>query len=297
MTKETEKTKEHNAIIAKELNIKVWQVEATASLLDEGATVPFISRYRKEATGTLDEVAVSAIRDRLEQLRELDKRREAIISSLEERSLLTDELKERIAAAETMTALEDIYLPFRPKRRTRATVAREKGLEPLAQRIFSQEEFDLAAEAAAFVDAEKGVESAEDALAGARDIIAEWVSEDQASRERMRELFVSKGLMKSKVITGKEAEGIKYKDYYEWEEPASQAPSHRILAIRRGETEGFLSYRITPPDEEALALLEGLFVKGPGPVPEQVRLAVHDGYKRLLSSAMEVELRLSLKKK
>ena len=287
----------HIQIIAKELGIRTSQVNATASLLDEGATVPFIARYRKEATGTLDEVAVAAVRDRLEQLRELDKRREAIIKSLEERDLLTDEIKSRIEAAVSMTALEDIYLPFRPKRRTRATIAKEKGLEPLASMIFDQGEIDPEAEAAAFIDAEKGVESVEDALAGARDIIAEWASEDQRGREKIRSLFWDKGMMRSKVISGKEEEGIKYKDYYEWEEPVAKAPSHRILAIRRGEAEGFLILRILPPEEEALALLETIFIKGNSRASEQVKRAVHDSYKRLLMSSMEGETRLAAKKR
>lgn len=310
----------HIQLIAKELGVKPLQVKAAASLLDEGATVPFIARYRKEATGTLDEVAVAAVRDRLEQLRELDKRREAIIKSLEERNLLTDELKTKIDAADSMTALEDIYLPFRPKRRTRATIAKEKGLEPLAVMLFEQGDIDPEAEAAAFIDAEKGVESVDDALAGARDIIAEWVSEDAKAREKMRAIFWEKGMMKSKVVTGKEEEGTKYKDYYEWEEPVAKAPSHRILAIRRGETEGVLVLRILPPEEEALALLEGLFVhpvrtsealypagdqrsiisngvKGSGPASGQVKTAVHDSYKRLLLSSIEGETRLAAKKR
>ncbi|MEC4684324.1 MAG: Tex family protein [Nitrospirota bacterium] len=287
----------HIQIIAKELAVKPSQVKSTAALLDEGASVPFISRYRKEATGSLDEVAIAAIRDRLEKLRELDKRRESIIKSLEERKLLTDDLKARIEGAESMAVLEDIYLPFRPKRRTRATIAKEKGLEPLALRIFEQAEMDPEAEAVAFLDAEKGVASVDEALAGARDIIAEWVSEDQRARERMRGLFWAKGIMRSKVIKGKEEAGIKYKDYYEWEEPVSKAPSHRVLAIRRGESEGFLSFRITPSEDEALSILEELFVKGSGPASEQVKSAVRDSFKRLLSSSMEAETRLEVKKK
>ncbi|MBA4372054.1 MAG: RNA-binding transcriptional accessory protein [Thermodesulfovibrio sp.] len=287
----------HIRLIAAELSIKPHQVEATVSLLDEGATVPFISRYRKEATGSLDEVAVTAIRDRLAQLRELDKRREAILTSLEERGLLTDELKAKIETADSMVVLEDIYLPFRPKRRTRATVAREKGLEPLAVRLFAQEDFDTAAEALLFLNSEKGVASAEDALAGARDIIAEWVNEDQKAREQMRGLFTEKGILRSKVITGKEEEGIKYRDYFAWEEPVTKAPSHRVLAIRRGENEGFLAMRIVPPEEEVLPMLEGLFVRGTNASAEQVRLAVQDSYRRLLSSAMETELRLAVKKR
>ena len=287
----------HISIIAKELNIRETQVRATAGLLDEGATVPFISRYRKEATGSLDEVAVAAIRDRIEQLRELDKRRESIIKSLEERSLLTDELREKINEAKSTIVLEDIYLPFRPKRRTRATVAREKGLEPLAVRIFEQGILDTESEATLFIESDKGVTSVGDALAGSRDIIAEWVSEDQHARERMRELFSAKGILRSKVISGKEEVGVKYKDYYEWEEPVSKAPSHRVLAIRRGESEGFLVLRILPPEDEALNLLESLFVKGDGPASVQVKAAVHDSYKRLLSSSMEAETRLDAKKK
>lgn len=287
----------HISIIAKELAVKPSQIRAAASLLDEGATVPFISRYRKEATGSLDEVAVSSVRDRLEQLRELDKRREAVLKSLEERGLLTDELRGKLGGADSLTVLEDIYLPFRPKRRTRATIAKEKGLEPLAIKIFGQTEMDVEAEAASFVDAEKGVADIQESLAGARDIIAEWISEDQQARERMRGLFNGNGTMRSKVIQGKEEAGIKYRDYYEWEEPVSKAPSHRVLAIRRGEAEGFLILRITPPEDEALRLLEALFIKGAGPASEQVRSAVHDGYKRLLSPSMEAEVRLAVKRK
>lgn len=287
----------HILKIAQELTLSPHQVQATADLLDEGATVPFIARYRKEATDSLDEVAITAIRDRLEQLRELDKRREAILKSLEERGQLTDELKEKVLAAETMAVLEDIYLPFRPKRRTKATIAREKGLEPLAQLVFSQEIADPLAEAGVFVDPEKGVDSPEDALAGARDIIAEWVNEDQTARAKIRDCFFSKGLFKSKIITDNEEAGIKYRDYFAWEEPVSTAPSHRILAMRRGEKEGFLLLRVLPPEEEALQILDALFVKGDGPAPEQVRMAAHDSYKRLLSLSMETEIRLATKKR
>jgi uncharacterized protein len=228
---------------------------------------------------------------------ELDKRREAILKSLEERGQLTDELKEKILSAETMVVLEDIYLPYRPKRRTRATVAKEKGLEPLAQRLFAQDDMDPLAEATAFVDPEKGVDSAEDALAGARDIIAEWVNEDQTARARVRDFCSSKAVFKSKVILEKEAEGIKYKDYFDWEEPVSTAPSHRILAMRRGEKEGFLTLRVLPPEDAALDILDSLFVKGEGPASQQVRMAVHDSYKRLLSPSMETEIRLATKKR
>jgi protein Tex len=287
----------HIPKIAQELGLTPKQIQATADLMNEGATVPFVARYRKEATGSLDEVAITEVRDRLHQLAELDKRREAILRSLEERGQLTDELKEKILAAETLVVLEDLYLPYRPKRRTRAAVAREKGLEPLAQRLFAQEDMDPFAEAAAFVDPEKGVDSAEDALAGARDIIAEWVSEDQTARARMRDFYSSKAVFQSKVLSEKESEGVKYQDYYDWEEPVNKAPSHRILAMRRGEKEGFLTLRVLPPEEEALAILDALFVKGDGPASQQVRMSVHDSYKRLLSPSMETEIRLATKKR
>ncbi len=287
----------HLSIIAGELELKTAQVRATALLLEEGATVPFIARYRKEATGSLDEVAVAAIRDRLEQLAELDKRRDAVLKSLDERSLLTDEIRAKVEGASSMTELEDIYLPFRPKRRTRAMAAKEKGLEPLAVKIFEQGEIDPEKEASAFIDPGKGIESVGDALSGARDIIAEWVSEDRRARERMRELYTFKGVMRSKVVSGKEEEGIKYRDYFEWEEPISGAPSHRILAIRRGEKEGFLSLRILPPEDEALALLKDIFIKDNFPASQQVSTALHDGFKRLLSLSIEAEMRLAAKKR
>ncbi len=287
----------HHEQIAAELQLTPGQIRATAQLIEEGATVPFIARYRKELTGSLDEVAVTAVRDRLIQLRELDERRGAILKSLSERNLLTDELREKLAAAGTITVLEDIYLPFRPKRRTRATVARERGLDPLALQILAQDGGDPAAWAASFVDAEKGVASVEEALAGARDIIAETVNEDREARARIRTLFFEKGVLRSRVIPEKETEGIKYKDYFHWDEPVSSAPSHRVLAIRRGERELFLTFHVTPPEEEALAVLEALFVKATTASAGQVRLAVQDGYRRLLSPSMETEIRLAAKQR
>ncbi len=282
--------------IARELDISPTQVQATAQLIGEAATVPFIARYRKEMTGSLDEVAVTAIRDRLVQLEELDSRREAIVKSLTERNLLTDELKVKIEAAETLAVLEDIYLPFRPKRRTRATIAREKGLEPLAAALFAQSDMDVPAEAARYVDAEKGVADTEEALAGARDIMAEWINENQDARTAVRALFFEKGTIRARVITGKEEEGIKYKDYYDWEEPIATAQAHRVLAMRRGEQEEFLILRMSPPEDDALNILEGLFVRGDAESSRQVRLAAHDGYRRLLASSMETEVRLATKK-
>lgn len=287
----------HSKKIAAELSISEKQVSATLALLDEGATVPFISRYRKEVTGTLDEVQVAEIRDRAQQLRDLDKRREAILKSLTDMGKLTPELEKQINEAETMVTLEDIYLPYRPKRKTRATAAREKGLQPLADLLLEQRKADLQTEAATFIDAEKGVNSIEEALAGARDIIAETVSENAEVRTRIRELFVEKGTFQSKVIDGKEQEGIKYKDYFDWTEPVKSAPSHRILAMRRGEKEEILWLDIKPAEEEAIAALEDSFVKANNPSADQVKQAIADGYKRLLKPSMETEVRLLTKKK
>ncbi len=284
--------------ICGELKLQPRQVAATAVLLEEGATVPFIARYRKEKTGELDEVQIASIRDRLEQLAELDKRRESILGSLNERKLLTPELAAKIAASETLSGLEDIYQPFRPKKRTRAIIAREKGLEPLSETLWAQlPATDPKAEAAKFIDESKEVKSAEEALAGARDILAERISDDSTARAKMRDLYLGKGVIKSKVISGKEEEGAKFKDYFDWTEPASSAPSHRVLAIRRGETEGFLFSRLTPPEEDAVSLLENLFVKGSSPSALEVKAAVHDSYKRLLGFAMEGEARIAVKKR
>ena len=253
--------------IAAELNIQPRQVISTARLLAEGATVPFISRYRKEATGSLDEVAVTTIRERLLSLAEVDSRRDSILKSLTERNLLTDALKASIAAADSVTRLEDIYLPYRPKKRTRATIAKEQGLEPLAEILFAQSAtVDPVAEAKAYVSTEKGVETVEAALAGARDILAERISDDPTARAKLRALYVSQAIVKSKVSLSKEKDeaASKFKDYFDWSEPLSSIPSHRLLAIRRGETEGFLMMRITVPEEEALPTIEPLFVTGKG---------------------------------
>ncbi|RIJ34417.1 Tex family protein [Pontibacter oryzae] len=288
---------EHLLKIAKELSITIKQVEATATLLDEGATVPFISRYRKEVTGSLDEVQIAGIRDRLEQLRELDKRRESILKSIKDQEKLTPELEAQLMAAETMAALEDIYLPYKPKRRTKATIAREKGLEPLAERIFAQENIDIEAEAANFISEEKEVKDANEALAGARDIVAEWMNENAEARAAMRKIFEKQGVFKSRVMIGKEEEGQKFKDYFEWEEPIEKAPSHRILAMRRGETEMVLMLTAQPDEDAALAKLEDMFVQGNNAASEQVKLAAKDCYKRLLKLSMETEVRLSSKKR
>ncbi|MDD5210646.1 MAG: Tex family protein [Elusimicrobiales bacterium] len=285
------------AKIAAELGLNSVGVSAAIELFKEDATIPFISRYRKEATGNLDEVALGKIQDRLAQLKELDARREAIIKSLTERNLLTPELKLKIEAAEVLSKLEDIYLPFRPKRRTRATIAKEKGLEPLADQIYAQGSEDPAALAAAFISEEKGVKTAEEALAGARDIIAERVSEDAPARARLRQLFSAKGIFHSKVMEGKQEEGAKFKDYFDWKEPSAKAPSHRILAMRRGESEGVLSMRIEVEADEAIALLEPLFVRNGSACGKQVKEAVTDSYNRLLALSMEGEARFETKKR
>lgn len=287
----------HLAILTEEMGVEPWQVEGTAALLAEDATIPFIARYRKERTGSLDEVAVARIRDRLQQMEELDKRRESILNTITEQGKLTPDLTLRIMQAESLTVLEDIYLPYRPKRRTRGTMAKEKGLEPLAAVIFEQGGGDSEAAAEAFIDPGKGVESVAEALQGARDIIAEWVNEHQEARARLRSLFEQKGAFQCRVVTGKEEEAAKYRDYFDWEEPVSSAPSHRILAMRRGEKEGVLSLRIAPPEEAALEILEAVFVKGASSMSEQVLQAVQDGYRRLLSHGLETEIRLQTKKR
>ena len=276
------------AIIAQELNISPQQALATAKLLEEGATIPFIARYRKEATGSLNEVAIQQIRDRLEQLAELDKRREAIRASLQERDLLTPELQAQIDAAPTMAQLEDIYLPYRPKRRTRATIAKEKGLEPLADLLMKQDGKPI--DARPFINAEKGVESEADAWAGAMDIIAERISEDARIRGQQRQLYETRAQLQSSVVKKKQDEAAKFRDYFEWQEPLDKAPSHRILAVLRGEREGFLTIHAQPNPDEALAALEKMVVKkGQGPAVEKVREAAHDAYKRLLAPSLEGE--------
>ena len=268
---------DHVLRLAQELNLKIHQVAATAQLLAEGATVPFISRYRKEVTGMLDEVQVAAIRDRLEQMRALDDRRTGILASLKERNLLNPALEQSILEAETLTILEDLYAPFRPKKRTRATIAKEKGLEPLADLLFVQDGVtDPLAAARAHVgfaytpddgkNQPQTVVSVDEALAGARDILAERMSEDKDARARLRRVYQAQAVISSRVLLGKEAEAAKFKDYFEWSEPLAKAPSHRILAIRRGEQESLLMMRVTLPDERSgLAEVEPLFVKAKNP--------------------------------
>ena len=288
----------HIALIASELMIGEMQVHAVVSLLADGATVPFIARYRKERTESLDEVLITSIRDRLAQLTELDKRREVILDSLLEREILTDELRVALQEAATLSALEDIYLPYRPKRRTRATIAHEKGLEPLAITIFAQKQGTNAQEEAhAFLDSSKGVETIEDALAGARDIIAEWVNEDAATRDEMRRLFLKRGIICSKVVKGKEVEGAKYRDYFDARERISKAPGHRILALLRGEREEVLKLTIRPPEDDALSRLYRRLIKAHHPTAGEMTMAIDDAYKRLLAPSLETEARRHVKER
>ena len=240
-------------LVAKKLGLHEWQVENTIRLMDGGATIPFISRYRKEMTGSLDEVQLMHIKEEYERLKELDARKEAVIKSIEEQEKMTPELKQKIDSAVTMSELDDIYLPYRPKRRTRATIAREKGLEPLAVIIMDQKENDTSLKAEGFLNDDVAI--VEDALAGASDIIAEWINEDEKARKQLRYLFEKEAVIYSKVAKGKEAEGIKYSDYYDWSEPLKKCPSHRLLAMRRGEGEGFLRLSVEPDEEHALDML------------------------------------------
>ncbi|WP_316840839.1 Tex family protein [Pedobacter gandavensis] len=287
----------HSKIIATELGVAEKQVVATIELLDAGATVPFISRYRKEMTGSLDEVQVAAIRDRFQQLRELDKRREAILKALAALDKLSPELERQINEATNIAAIEDIYLPYKPKRKTRASEARKKGLEPLALTLLEQGKGEPDLEAKAFLNEELGVNSTEEALAGARDIIAEIVNEHVEVRTAMRQYFQQKSSFKSSVMKGKEEEGIKYKDYFEWEEPLKAAPSHRVLAMRRGENESILKLETMPEEEGAISIIEGQFIKGNSAAAKQVKIAIQDSYKRLLGPAMETEIRSFSKEK
>ena len=286
------------ATIAGQLNLGPRQVEKTIELLEEGATIPFIARYRKEVTGGLNEVQITAIRDLLLKLKELDKRREAILASITEQGKMTPELEKQILSASNMTELEDLYLPYKPKRRTRATMAIERGLEPLANEIQKQYSCNIEQLAAKYVNGEKGVNSTEEALAGARDIIAERVSENAQARNRIRSLFRKSAMLSSKVVKNKEEDAGKYESWFDWKENAMRAPSHRILALYRGEEEGMLRVHVLPEDDEpAYEVLERQFVSGRYESSEQVRMAVKDGYKRLLQPSIETEFYNLLKEK
>ena len=284
-----------NKMIASALNIAERQVNNTLSLLNGGATIPFISRYRKEATGGLDEVQIGEIKERYDKLTETAKRKETILKTIEEQGKLTAELKKRIEACWDATELEDIYLPYKPKRKTRAEAARQKGLEPLATILMMQRENNLMARVRTFVKGE--VKDEEDALKGARDIIAEQVNEDERSRNQIRNQFSRQAIISSKVVKGKEEEAAKYKDYFDFSEPLKRCTSHRLLAIRRGEAEGLLKVSISPDDEECTERLVRSYVRGNNECSLQVKEAVQDAYKRLLKPSIETEFAALSKEK
>ncbi len=281
--------------IAVKLNIKLQQVEAVLSLLEEGATIPFIARYRKDRTGALDEVQIQQIQEEAKFLKEFTERKTFIEKAITEQEKMTEALQEKLNKATTLAELEDIYLPFKPKRKTKAQTARENGLEPLANFILAQADADLIAEAAKFIN-EKIID-ADAALQGARDIIAETVNEDAAVRAKLRNLFENTATLQSKVVTEKETEGIKYKDYFEFSELIAKVPSHRILAVLRGFLEGFLRIEISPLEDEALEMIESLYIKGMNNCSDQIRKAIKDAYRRLLQPSLETEFRTALKTK
>ncbi|GAC1441535.1 MAG: Tex family protein [Sediminibacterium sp.] len=282
--------------IASKLNTRITQVEAVLSLFEEGATIPFIARYRKDKTGGLDEVQIQQVQDEARFLKEFTERRTFIEKAITEQDKMTEALQEKLNKAVTIAALEDIYLPYKPKRKTKAQTARENGLEPLANRMMEQQDTgDIMAAAAALIN--EKIKTAEEALQGARDIIAETVNEDAPIRAKLRKLFEDSAILQSKVLTGKETEGIKYKDYFDFSEPIHKIPSHRTLAILRGFLEGFLRMSILPVEDEALSLLEQPFVKGMNPWSDQVRKAIKDAYRRLLQPSLESEFRTALKQK
>ena len=287
----------HVRLIAEELGISENQVKSTLLLFAQGDTIPFVARYRKEATGGLDEVQLAAIRDRKNKLDEFDKRRASILSTLTENELLTDELRRQIEEAESLAELEDIYLPYRPKRRTRAIIARERGLEPLAKIIMAQHAGDIVAVAEKYVDAGKDVPTTDDALSGARDIIAEWTNENAGVRQRLRRLFATQATISSRVIKDKEEFAGKYSNYFDFSESLRRAPSHRVLAMFRGENEGLLRVEVAPPEEVAVQILEKRLIKNSSEAAAQVQLALKDSYKRLLQPSLETEYRNQAKER
>lgn len=288
-------TTDYTNTIANELNLKRTQVNAVIELLSADATIPFIARYRKEATGSLDEVAITEIRELADQFNQLADRKKTVIKSLEKHNHLTDELKKKIEETNSLTALEDLYLPYKPKRKTKATIAREKNLEPLAAALFEQTGLVPEKEALKFVNPENNVTTVDEALTGAGHIIAELISENSVARKKLRHLFLTKGNFKSTVAKNKESDGKKYEQYYNWEEPVKSAPSHRILAMRRGEKEDILNLTISPSYDEAITMLSKVFITGKNKDSEFVSTSIEDSYKRLLSKSMETEIRLKTK--
>jgi uncharacterized protein len=281
---------DYTSKIASQLNLGARQVEKTIELLESGATIPFIARYRKEMTGNLNEVQIAAIFHLLTQMKELDIRRNAILQSIGEQNKLTPELQQQIAAAEDLTTLEDLYLPYRPKRRTRASVAVERGLEPLADELWKQYSCHVAELAAPYINIDKEVRNADEALAGARDILAERISQDIPARNSIRQIFRHHAMLSSSLVKGKERDAGKYRSWFDWKEPAMKAPSHRILAMFRGQEEGLLRVHVAPlEDDEAITNLQRRFLKGRGEAQQQVDIALQDSYKRLLEPSIETE--------
>ncbi len=283
--------------IARELNIQEKSVDNTLTLLEEGCTIPFISRYRKERTGGLDEVQIASIAEHNDRLKEIAKRKETVVKTIEEQGKLTDELRKRIDECWDATELEDIYLPYKPKRRTKAQVAREQGLEPLASIIMMQRERDIEGTARRFVKGD--VKDTASAIKGAQDIIAETVSEDERSRQQLRNAFRREAMIISKVVKAKAdtEEAAKYSDYFDWQEPLKRCSSHRLLAMRRGENEGVLRISITADDEECVDRLKRHYVYSNGKCSQLVSEAVEDGYKRLLKPSIETEFATLSKEK
>jgi len=276
-------------IIATALSISKRQVENTLKLLEEGNTIPFVSRYRKEVTESLDEQQIGSIKQQYAKLTEIEKRRETIINSIEKQGKMTNELRAKLEKTTSLSELEDIYLPFKPKKKTRATIAKAKGLEPLAKILFNQENINIYEKAESFIT--KEVETIEDALQGARDIIAEWINEDQTARNKIRKLYDKEAIIRCKVVSSKKEEAEKYKDYFNSEENLKRCVSHRLLAMRRGEEEGFLKLSIATDDQEALDKLENIYIKGDSLASQQMSIAISDSYKRLLGPSMETEFR------
>ena len=288
-------SKTHISLITNRLNFPINKVKNTVALLQDGATVPFIARYRKEATGSLDEVAIMDIKKMLAELEALDKRKETILKSIEEQDKLTPELRQQIEACFDLTELEDIYLPYKRKRKTKASIAREKGLEPLAKQIFDQRNQSVGKYATSFINDE--VPTIDEALQGARDIIAEWINEDSEARTLCRKVFKAHAIITTKLVKGKEQEGAKYKDYFDYKEPLNKCVSHRILALRRAEEEGIIRLSIAPDEEQTIYQLGQLFLDGNGAATNNVRAALTDSYKRLLSPSIENEFKNSSKEK
>lgn len=292
-----QETAQYASLLAKEFNLDYQHIRNVLSLLEGGATVPFIARYRKEMTGSMNEEIIIALQKRYQQLIILDKRQAAVIESIQEQDKLTEDLRNRIQKAMTLQEVEDIYLPYKPKRRTRALIAREKGLEPLAALILSQDVIDIRNVALKYISKEKEVVDVEDALTGARDIIAEWISEDVQARSSLRRLYHRSAGVRSKVVKGKEGDASVFRQYFDWQEPLSQAPSHRLLAMFRGENEEKLRIQISVDDDKALELIHRKFVRSRTQTGEQVQMAASDAWKRLLSPSLENEIRAEYKAK